>query len=145
MAAGKSKIKHSPIIEAIAAAETGTTGEIRVHLSRRLIERDAFGRAQKLFKKFGMSRTTHRNGVLLYVNMRRRKFAIIGDEGIHKTVGQRYWEELAKNLGEDLRSTHLERAVAMAVLTIGETLRKFFPLEPGTSRTNEMPDEVSED
>ena len=147
VAVGKKQQKHSPIVKAIAEAERSTTGEIRVHLTRRLLDKHPFGRAMKLFSQFGMTRTTHRNAVLLYVNMRLKKFAIIGDEGIHKKVGQKYWEDLAISLREDLQSTHSENAISIAVRTIGFTLAKYFPvnLEGAQSPENELPDLVSED
>ena len=119
--------KRSPIVGAIADAERLTTGEIRVHLSRSWLERDAFLRAQKLFREFGMARTPQHDSILLYLNLRSRRFAIIADEGIHQAVGQQYWERLARHLREDLLSTHPENAVAMAVRTLGITLQKYYP------------------
>ena len=136
--------KHSPIVQAIIMAEAETTGEIRVHLSKRFLEKDPYVRALKLFSKFGMHRTSHRNGVLLYVNLRKKKFAIVGDEGVHKAVGQKYWEELVHALKQDLRGTHPEIAISLAVRTIGFTLQKFFPLEKGENHV-ETDDTVSED
>ena len=144
MEAGKD-VKYSPIVRAIAWAEKDTTGELRVHITRRLFEKDPWARAQKLFSRYGMSRTTHRNAVLLYVNLRRRKFAMVGDVGIHAKIGQRYWEDLAKSLSEDLQSTHYENAIAIAVRTIGITLKTHFPLLPGEQKANELADAVSED
>jgi uncharacterized membrane protein len=140
VAAGK-----SPIIEAIQEAEQGTTGEVRVHLSRSFIEKDPFAHAWRIFEQYGMVRTTNRNAVLLYVNLRRKKLALIGDEGIHHAVGQEYWEKIVAKLTEDLRSTHAERAIAHAVRKIGETLRHFFPLEEGARNPNELADHPSED
>lgn len=117
----------SPIVQAIREAQRETTGEIRVQISRRWLEKDPFARARKLFSQFGMTRTSHRNAVLLYVNTRTRRFALVGDQGIHEAVGQRYWDELAQALGRDLQSTQIERAIAIAVLTLGATLKRFFP------------------
>jgi uncharacterized membrane protein len=119
--------KHSPIVEAIQAAMLGTAAEVRVHLSRRWWEPNPLKRAQKIFQRHGMDRTDHRAGVLLYVNLRRRKFAVLGDTAIHEKLGQRYWEELVRKLRTDLRSTHSERAIALAVLHVGEALRAHFP------------------
>jgi len=140
-----SQSAQSPIVEAIRLAEENTTGEIRVHLSKKWIERDPYKRATRLFQKFGMFRTTHRNAVLFYVNLKRHKFAIVGDEGIHKTVGQRYWEELARELKRALISTHPENAIAIGVSKIGEILQKHYPLESGAKHHNELKDEFSED
>jgi uncharacterized membrane protein len=122
-------VRTSPILIALAEAESGSTGEIRVHLSRRWIERDPFARAAALFREFGMARTAKRNAVLVYVNLRRHKFAIAADEGINSAVGQRFWEKLSRELAVDLRSTHPEKAVAMTVTRIGEALKKHFPAE----------------
>jgi uncharacterized membrane protein len=116
-----------PIVRAIALAEAGTTGEIRVHLTRRLLEKDPFARALRLFERFGMSRTLQRNAVLLYVNLRRRKFAIVADQGLDQVLGQPYWRKLARQLTEDLRGTDPERAVALAVESLGEALKRHFP------------------
>lgn len=141
MAAGK----RSPIVDAIARAEERTSGEIQVHLTRRLWERDPIKRAWKLFNEFGMSNTRQRNAVLLYVNLRKHRFAIVADVGIHAQVGAEYWQGLAQALREDFHSTHFENAVAIAVTTIGATLSHFFPAQPGEDNPNELPNHVSED
>jgi uncharacterized membrane protein len=121
--------KTSPILTAIQQAELGSTGEIRVHLSRRWFERDPLKRAIKLFQRFEMNQTPQKNAVLLYLNLRKRKFAVVGDLGIHEKVGQYFWEKLAADLAEDLQSTHSENAIAKAIHTIGEGLKKYFPSE----------------
>ena len=142
VAAGKTE---SAILKAIQWAEKGTTGEIRVHITRRWWEPDALKRAQKLFESYGMYRTAERNGVLLYVNLRKKKFAVIGDTGIQAKIGQSYWDDLAKSLREDLLSTHYENAIAFAVRTLGVTLKMHFPVESGAENPNELPDLVTED
>lgn len=137
--------RFSKIVEAIARAEDRTSGEIRVHVSKRWIEKDPYHRAQKLFIRLGMNRTTLRNAVLLYVNLRRRKFAIYGDEGIHQNVGQRYWEKIARDLSQDLRGTHHENAIAMAVTKIGDALAENFPIDSEHPNRNELSNDVTID
>ena len=119
---------HSPIVRAIALAQQRTTGEVRVDLSRKLFEKDPYGRALRLFSEYGMTRTTQHNAVLIYVNLRKRRFAIVGDSGIQAAVGQQYWEGLGRALSEDLRKyPKPEQAIAMAVTTLGATLQRYFP------------------
>lgn len=137
--------KFSKIVESIAQAEDRTTGEIRVHVSKRWIEKDPFARAQKLFYRLGMERTTLRNAVLLYINLRRKKFAIYGDEGIHQSVGQRYWEKIARELSQDLRGTHYENAIAMAVQKIGQALAESFPCDTSHPNRHELSNDVTSD
>jgi len=142
VAAGDGK---SPILAAIAEAESGTTGEIRVHLSRSFFEKDVYAHAEKIFFRFGMQKTKYRNAVLLYVNLRRKKFAVYGDEGIHHVVGQPFWEKLARDLRLGLQSTFSEAAIAQAVITIGHALRESFPALDGTANPNELSDTLIED
>ncbi len=145
METGKTHLKTSPIVEAIGEAEKFTTGEIRVHLSRRWFDPNPLGRAQKCFARFKMHQTKERNGVLLYVNLRLQKYAIFGDKGIHERVGDVYWSELSAALSRDLRATHYEKAIALAVITIGVTLTKFFPAQAGAENANELSNEVTQD
>jgi uncharacterized membrane protein len=119
----------SPIVEAIRVAESGTTAEIRVHLSRRLIERDPLKRAMSLFDQYEMSRTSRRNSLLIYVNLNRRRFAILADRAAYKTLGRSFWEEAARNLKRDFVSTHPENAIALSVIKIGERLARQYPKE----------------
>jgi uncharacterized membrane protein len=75
-----------------------------------------------------MFRTTVRNGVLIYVNLRKKKFAIVADVGIYQVVGQDYWRRLGIELTEHLRSTQSEKAIALAVQSVGEVLRREYPV-----------------
>lgn len=143
VAAGKQK--HSPIVEAIARAENHTRAEIRVHLSERIFEKDALARARQIFTRLGMSQTRERNAVLLYVNLRRRRFAIYGDQAVHDRLGDPVWRKILATLREDLLGTHPERAVAQCVDLIGVVLGQLFPKVPGRDNPNELPDQVSLD
>ena len=123
MVAGKS----SPIIRALTVLSRRTSGEVRVHLSHAVFEKDVMAMALSLFAEFEMTRTPHRNAVLIYLNLRHRRFAIVADEGIHRALGQRYWDEMAVHLREDLLSTHFENALALSIYGLAESLAKYFP------------------
>ena len=120
--------KSSPIIRALNSLALKTAGEVRVHLSHAHFESDVMATALSLFEEFEMTRTANRNAVLIYVNLRHRKFAIVADEGIHRVVGQRYWDEMAVNLREDLQSTHFENALALTTYGLTVVMQKFFPI-----------------
>lgn len=141
----------SPIIQAIADCEALTTGEIRVHMSRRYFDGEPARRAHKIFDELQMFRTTHRNAVLLYVNLKKRTFAVHADEGfyqrVNQTRGAHYWNQVALMLQQDLLSTHYERAISRAVRRIGFVLAQEFPSEndPLATRTDELSNEVTHD
>ena len=73
------------VLEAIAAAELNTSGEIRVHIDK-YCKTDPVFKAMNLFSHLKMEKTNYRNGVLLYVAKLENKFAIVGDEGINLSL-----------------------------------------------------------
>ena len=112
-----------PIVHALLLAEEGTRTEIRVHLTRRLVERDPLKRARAIFSRFAAYRTEHAECVLLYVNLRRHRFAICADARAGRRVGEDYWKPFARELSENLRGTDPERAISLAIAALGERLR----------------------
>jgi uncharacterized membrane protein len=119
---------HSPIVNAIRLVEESSTGQIRVHLSKRWVERNTLQRTQHLFDYYKQADNVPNNNlVLIYVNLRKKKFAILGDEGIHQAVGNHYWSEIAQELKENLQSTESEGAIALTVTSIGHAMKKYFP------------------
>ena len=131
------------VAQAVAAAEHETSGEIRVHLERRMPAhtRDALARATELFEKLGMTATAGRSGVLIYLAVEDRKLAIAGDAGVHARVGDQYWHRIRDAMVERLRGGRPREALLHAVGEVGEVLRRFFPRRPDDR--NELSDEVS--
>jgi uncharacterized membrane protein len=128
------------IAKAVGAAEHLTSGEIRVHLDQRCAG-DALAQARGLFRSLGMDRTQHRNGVLLYLALEDRKFAVFGDEGIHGQVGHGFWDSVRDVLQRELRAGRPQAAVVAAVGEIGRVLGQYFPHR--RDDTNELSDTVS--
>lgn len=128
------------VVAAIAEAERGTSGEIRVHLERRS-GRDALARARAVFARLGMRRTARRNAVLVYIAVADRRFAIVGDEGIDRVVGDGYWEAIRDAIAERFREGRFTDGICEAVSRVGEVLKAHFPVEPGD--VNELPNAPS--
>jgi uncharacterized membrane protein len=131
------------IAAAVTAAERETSGEIRVHLERRLPRGvpDALTRATDVFTRLGMHATDARNGVLIYLTVDDHKLAIAGDAGVHARVGDEYWQRIRDVMVERLRRGEARAAVLHAVTEVGEVLRRFFPRRPDDR--NELSDRVS--
>ena len=87
---------------AIMNAELDTSGEIRVHIEN-TCPGEVMHRALLIFHKLEMDKTENRNGVLIYLAVKNRKFAIIGDEGIHKIVTENYWDNIKNKMLEQFR------------------------------------------
>ena len=132
--------------DAVRQAEASTSAEIRVHLERRVhhlpLQRpDALRRARRVFAHLGMHLTADRHGVLIYLAVEDRKLAIVGDEGIHRHVGDAYWETVRDLMIARLREGRALEAVVAGVAEVGRVLARHFPRRPDDE--NELSDQVS--
>jgi uncharacterized membrane protein len=128
------------IEEAIRDAELRTSGEVRVSVSR-LFWGDVEKAARKAFERMGMTQTRQRNAVLFFVVPSRRKFAILGDAGIHEKVGQEFWHRIVDAVSERFRAGDFTAGLVKGIELVGEQLAVHFPYDPGTDK-NELPDSV---
>jgi len=132
------------LIGAIRRAEAETSGEIRLHLERRLPTAaggDALARAREVFERLGMQATAERNGVLIYLAIDDHRLAVVGDDAVHARVGDGYWNALRDGLVERLRAGRPREALVTAIENVGATLRHHFPR--GAGDANELSDDVS--
>lgn len=124
---------------AIARAEQGTSGEIRVSVSRFFLG-DLDTAARRIFVRLGMARTTDRNGVLIFVVPSRRRVRVLGDQGIHDRVGQAFWDDVAREIAGNFRAGRFTEGLEAGVRTIGIALAAHFPA--ADANPNELADEV---
>jgi uncharacterized membrane protein len=132
--------EQAEIRKAIMDAELDTSGEIRVHLESSCTG-DVLDRAAFLFKKLGMNKTHLRNGVLIYLSVRDRKFAIIGDHGIHRVVPENFWDHIKEDAIRLFKESRFKDGLTSAISETGEHLKKHFPYQKND--VNELPDEIS--
>lgn len=130
------------IVNAILNAELDTSGEIRVHIET-FCKADVLDRAAYLFKKLKMDRTELRNGVLFYLAVKSRKFAILGDSGINKEVPANFWDDIKEMMGQKFGENNFTEGLTMGILEAGKHLKKHFPHH--SDDINELPDEISFD
>jgi len=128
------------VAAAIAAAETKTSAEIRVHLDAHCAG-EAMAKAVTVFERLGMHRTAQRHGVLIYVAIEDRKLAVLGDQGIHDRLGQAYWDRLVQDVLAHFREERPRDGLLHAVAEVGAALRRHFPRRPDD--VNELPDQLS--
>jgi uncharacterized membrane protein len=120
------QLPHDTLIAAIRDTENMTSGEIRVLISHKSVA-DPVATAQKEFVRLGMAKSPEKNGVLIFVAPRTRKFAVIGDEGVHAKCGDEFWRELAKTMTEYFRKSEFTEGVIHGVRKAGDLLAKHFP------------------
>ncbi|MBL7922769.1 MAG: TPM domain-containing protein [Bacteroidia bacterium] len=127
------------IRSAVFAAEQLTSGEIRVYIDDEC-KTDVLDRAAFVFAELGMQNTELRNGVLIYIAMRDHKFAIIGDAGIHKQVGDPFWSKVREEMGNHFREGKFTEGIRFAVTETGKKLKEFYPRS--AADINELPDDM---
>lgn len=128
------------IRQAILNAELDTSGEIRVHIETSC-KGDVLDRAAYIFDKLGMHKTQMRNGVLFYLAVKNRVFAVIGDKAINAIVQESFWESLKMKLLNYYREGRFTEGLIEGVTAVGQKLKKHFPYQ--TDDINELPDEIS--
>ena len=128
------------IVNAIKEAELNTSGEIRVHIESKCTS-DPLMRAVYIFNYLKMYKTQARNGVLIYVAVESRKFAIIGDAGINNAVPDNFWEGIKSRMGEAFSKGDYAGGLSRAIKEAGDSLKKYFPYK--SDDINEQPDEIS--
>ena len=133
--------EREAIVEAVQKAEQRTSGEVRIFIENRCSYMDAVDRAKELFQNLKMDQTRDRNAVLLYLAMKDRQLAIFGDEGIHRKVGNEYWQQEVRKMIAAFRHNQCATAVIVCVNDIAEVLYKHFPYEKTTDK-NELPDDI---
>ncbi len=128
------------IKKAIAKAEKMTSGEIRVHLQKKCIG-NILNQSEKVFVKLGMHKTKEKNGVLIFIALDSRRFAIIGDKGIHERVGAGFWDEVKDKMATLFSEGALKEGIITGIMDAGEKLKKYFPGK--SDDKNELSDDLS--
>ena len=137
-----SKEQQNQILASVREAEEATSGEIRVHIETSCPE-DVLDRAAWVFKKLAMNKTAERNGVLFYLAVRDKKFAIIGDAGINSKVPAGFWDKISELLQKNFKEGKFAEGLSEGIVLAGKQLKTHFPHR--TDDINELSDEISFD
>ena len=88
-----------------------------------------------------MEKTELRNGVLIYLAIKHRKFAILGDKGINNVVPSGFWDTIQAEMLDSFRKNDFCTGLCNAIASVGENLKKYFPYKKDD--VNELPDDIS--
>lgn len=128
------------IREAIKSAELMTSGELRVHIES-VCENEPMERAVAWFEKLKMHETEARNGVLIYVALESKKFAILGDKGINAVVPPDFWDKTKDEMLAEFKAGKMLEGICKGIESAGTQLKKYFPYQ--TDDINELEDDIS--
>lgn len=133
-------IDREEIRRAIVEAEKQTSGEIGVSVAPLFWGR-VRPEAARAFRRLGMGNTRLRNGILFFIVPSRKRFVVLGDEGIHAKVGQEFWDGIAASMSDHFRKGEFQEGILAGIRTAAAGLAAHFPYERA-SDVNELPDEV---
>lgn len=135
-----SEKEEQAVVKAIQEAEKNTSGEIRVHIEKSS-EKEPLERAKEVFLFLKMNETEARNGVLFYLAIEDRTFAILGDQGIDAVVPDDFWNSTKDLVISEFTKGAFGRGLVLGIEEAGKKLKDFFPYL--TNDTNELSDEIS--
>jgi len=134
-------VEQKAIIKnAIKEAELNTSGEIRVHLAKKCTK-DVLDCAADIFAQLKMHKTEQRNGVLFFLAVNTRQFAILGDVGINAKVPDDFWNEIKIEVLNNFKKEKFTEGLSKGILMAGEKLKEHFPHK--NDDVNELSDEIS--
>jgi uncharacterized membrane protein len=128
------------LLKAIELAELKTSGEIRIHIEK-TCKADVIETAKKKFKHLNMHQTKDRNGILFYLAINSKSFAVWGDEGIHQKVKDDFWKSITDSAIYYFKQNDLITGIEKAVEMCGEKLKLHFPIEENDK--NELSNDIS--
>lgn len=133
----------------IRASELQHSGEIRVCIESSLplaeLWRDVSSRerALALFGALRVWDTEANNGVLIYLLLADHAIEIVADRGVARHVDPSHWHDIVEQLRDDLRAGRHEAGLLRAVDAVHAVLLAHYPLAPGETSPNELPDAVA--
>ena len=128
------------LLDKIARIEKRSSGEVRIHVTARRVK-DPMEEARRTFTALGMTHTRRRNGVLVFLSLPSRQFAIVGDEGIDRVTRSDYWEGLRDAMAERFSLGSYTEGLLEILDRVETVLAEHFPYEEGD--VDELPDEIS--
>jgi uncharacterized membrane protein len=133
--------EQKKIIEAaVQEAELNTSGEIRVHVENSFTG-ELLDRAATVFARLNMHKTEQRNGVLFYLAIKNRQFAVIGDAGINRLVPENFWDQIKSILENHFKDGAYAEGLSKGIILAGEQLKKHFPRHH--EDVNELTNDIS--
>jgi uncharacterized membrane protein len=134
----------------VAASEQRHTGEIRIYVeaglplsylwraaTTRQITRQ---RALTMFGKLRVWDTANNNGVLIYLLLAERSIELVADRGLSDAVEPKVWQAMVLRMRTAFQRGHFEDGLTQALEEVSALLVQHFPLKPGETNPNELPD-----
>lgn len=97
-------------------------------------------RAIAMFGKLRVWDTELNNGVLIYLLFAEHAVEIVDDRGLDRHVPDVEWQRIVQSMTAEFRAGRFEQGLNVAIDAVDALLVRHFPLAPGQTNPNELPD-----
>lgn len=112
----------------------------RLFISRTEMDERVQEAAFRHFYSSGLYKTRESNGILIYLSLLERRVVVLGDEAIHRHMGEARWLSVRDKIIGGIRSGKTCEGICAAIRDCAEALARHFPPRPDD--INELPDQV---
>lgn len=138
------------IAEAVANAEAGHAGELMVIVEGHLplanaLRQTTRDRAVQLFGQYRVWDTELNSGILLYLNVCERRLEILADRGIHAVSGTGHWQQICRQMSQQLQQGAIAEGLITGITALGQTLDQYAAgqtVSLAKDQGNELPNQV---
>lgn len=99
-----------------------------------------WNRAELEFHREGMSQTSERTGILLFLSLLEHRAVVLGDRAINEKLNESVWREVIEKILEGPRTGQWAAKLEEALRMCGGLLIEHFPVREGDR--NELPNHV---
>ena len=112
----------------------------RWFISPREMDERVHEAAFREFYSSGLHKTREANGIVIYLSCLERRVVVLGDEGIHKRMGEDHWHEVRDRIIAGIKQGQAREGICAGIESCGKALAGHFPRRPDD--VNELSDDV---
>lgn len=125
-----SQLLTGQIFIVIALLCLGTFREVqRLALGQKFFAKAVHSQAMIEFVRNGVSNTKDHTGVLLYISIHERMVYILADSGIHKKLGQHFWDAEVSAIAQGFKDKSPTAAICKSIESMGQKIAANFPIQ----------------
>jgi uncharacterized membrane protein YgcG len=123
LTSAEKKSLHAVILK----MDKAIAGEIHLAFYKSAEGDDVLQAAKKYFHRLNLHKSPHKNTVLIYILEQDRRFAILGDAGIHAKVPPDYWNDLSAQLSLAFQQGHFYNGLIACLKQLEEDIKRHYP------------------
>lgn len=117
-----SKVEEKELQQQLAKIGQETGGKIVIHIDD-YCKGDPYFKAEKLFRDFQLLSNPLQNSFFLYIAIKDRQMALLGDDKINNKLDDQFYEAVLSKLKVHLGKNHLAEGIKQTILELGKAYK----------------------